>query len=216
MIEAYIDHTLLRADAYAQDFIRLSNEALKYNFRAVCVPPIWVSLSREVLGNSPIGLASVIGFPLGNNGEFLKVQESVFCVKNGADEIDMVLNIGALKTGDYPKVAKEIRAVKQVIGTAVLKVILETALLNKDEIATGSKIILDSGADFVKTSTGFSHRGASLADILTIRSAINEQIAIKASGKIRSFEEAKSFLDMGVARIGTSNGVTILQEEKAR
>lgn len=216
MIEAYIDHTLLRADAYTQDFIRLSNEALKYNFRAVCVPPIWVGLSREILGNSPISLASVIGFPLGNGGEFLKVQESLFCVQNGANEIDMVLNIGALKAGDYAGVTREIRAVKKAIGTTILKVILETALLNKDEIATGSKIILDSGADFVKTSTGFSHRGASLEDILTIRSAIGAQIAIKASGKIRSFEEAKSFLDMGVARIGTSNGVAILQEEKSK
>lgn len=214
MIEKYIDHTLLRADANSRDFRKLAEEALQYKFKAVCVAPDWVKFVQAILRDSEISLAAVVGFPLGNNGEHIKVQESLFCVENGADEIDMVLNIGALKEGNYTKVAQEIRAVKQAIGDLVLKVILETALLESREIVAGSQIILDSAADFVKTSTGFSHRGASVEDILTIKSVVGEQISIKASGKIRTYQEAQQFIKLGVKRIGSSNGVAIIQEEQ--
>lgn len=214
MIETYIDHTLLRADAMAGDFVKLAQQALQYKFRAVCVAPGWLDLIQKTLGSARVGIAAVVGFPLGNTGEYLKVQESLFCIENGATEIDMVLNIGALKAKEYDKVCKEIQSVKSAIGNLVLKVILETALLERTEIITGSKIILDAGADFIKTSTGFSHRGASIEDILTIQSAIGDKIAIKASGGIRTYIEAKQFIELGVKCIGSSNGVKILQEEQ--
>lgn len=211
-IEQYIDHTLLKADATHQDIERLCREAMKYHFFSVCVNSSYIALCREMLKNSDVKVVTVIGFPLGTSMTEVKAMEAKKAVEEGADEIDMVIHVGKLKDGDFSYILNDIQCVKQAIGNRVLKVIIETCLLTKKEIVDVCNIILKSGADFVKTSTGFSHSGANISDIMLIKDTVSDQLQIKASGGIRKKEDAIHFLSLGVSRIGTSNSVSMMNE----
>ncbi|HRH57869.1 MAG TPA: deoxyribose-phosphate aldolase [Chitinophagales bacterium] len=213
-LSKYIDHTLLKATATENDIIQLCNEAIEYHFYAVCVNSCYVPLCRDTLHGSEIKIASVIGFPLGAMDIASKITEAKNVVRNGADEIDMVINIGFLKNQQYDLVENEIRQIKSEIGTKILKVIIETCYLTDDEKRIATMIVLNAGADFVKTSTGFGTGGATLEDVELMKSVTQNKIQIKASGGIRDFETAKKYIDLGVTRIGTSNGIQIVTGQK--
>ncbi|MFN8296514.1 MAG: deoxyribose-phosphate aldolase [Chitinophagales bacterium] len=213
-LSKYIDHTLLKATATENDIIQLCNEAKEYHFYAVCVNSCYVPLCRDTLHGSEIKIASVIGFPLGAMDTASKISEAKNAIKNGADEIDMVINIGFLKTQQYDLVENEIRQIKSQIDNKILKVIIETCYLTDDEKKIATMIVVNAGADFVKTSTGFGTGGATLEDIAIIKSITQNKIQIKASGGIRDFETAKKYIEIGVTRIGTSNGIQIVTGQK--
>ena len=213
-LSKYIDHTLLKATATENDIIQLCNEAKEYHFYAVCVNSCYVPLCRDTLHGSEIKIASVIGFPLGAMDIASKITEAKNVVRNGADEIDMVINIGFLKNQQYDLVENEIRQIKNEIGTKILKVIIETCYLTNDEKRIATMIVVNAGADFVKTSTGFGTGGATLEDVELMKSVTQNKIQIKASGGIRDFETAKKYIDLGVTRIGTSNGIQIVTGQK--
>ncbi len=213
-LSKYIDHTLLKATATENDIIQLCNEAKEYHFYAVCVNGCYVSLCRDTLHGSEIKIASVIGFPLGAMDTVSKITEAKNAIKNGADEIDMVINIGFLKTQQYDLVENEIRQIKHAVGSKILKVIIETCYLTDDEKRIATMIVVNAGADFVKTSTGFGTGGATLEDVTIMKSITQNKIQIKASGGIRDFETAKKYIDLGVTRIGTSNGIQIVTGQK--
>ena len=213
-LSKYIDHTLLKATATENDIIQLCNEAKEYHFYAVCVNGCYVSLCRDTLHGSEIKIASVIGFPLGAMDTVSKITEAKNAIKNGADEIDMVINIGFLKTQQYDLVENEIRQIKHAVGSKILKVIIETCYLTDDEKRIATMIVVNAGADFVKTSTGFGPGGATLEDVTIMKSITQNKIQIKASGGIRDFETAKKYIDLGVTRIGTSNGIQIVTGQK--
>jgi len=212
-INQYIDHTILKPTTLITDIEKLCKEAITHNFYAVCVNSCYVSLAKGILKNSPIKIVSVIGFPLGANTTKSKIFEANDCINIGATEIDMVLNISLLKSGSYKFVEDEISAIKKTIGSNTLKVIFENCYLTKDEKITACKIALNAGADFIKTSTGFGIEGATVDDIKLMKNTIKDQIKIKASGGIKDFETAKKYLDLGVSRIGTSSGVTIMNHK---
>ena len=213
-LSKYIDHTLLKATATENDIIQLCNEAKEYHFYAVCVNGCYVPLCRDTLHGSEIKIASVIGFPLGAMDTVSKITEAENAIKNGADEIDMVINIGFLKTQQYDLVENEIRQIKSEVGSKILKVIIETCYLTDDEKRIATMIVVNAGADFVKTSTGFGTGGATLEDVTIMKSITQNKIQIKASGGIRDFETAKKYIDLGVTRIGTSNGIQIVTGQK--
>lgn len=208
-INKYIDHTNLKMDATSQDIARLCKEAIEYNFETVCVHPCYVTLAKDLLQDTNIGVCTVIGFPLGMNTPKSKSFEAIDAIENGADEIDMVINVGALKDKDYDYVKSEIEEIRDSIDGKTLKVIIETSLLTKEEIKKMTEICNNTFVNFIKTSTGFGNRGASLEDIKTINENKNEILEIKASGGIKSHKQAKEFIEAGVTRIGTSNGVEI-------
>lgn len=212
-INQYIDHTLLKPTALIADIEKLCKEAITHNFYAVCINSCYVSYAKIILENSPVKIASVIGFPLGANTEKSKIFEANDCVNLGASEVDMVLNIGLLKSGSYQLVENEIYNIKKTIGSNTLKVIFENCFLTNDEKITACKIALNAGADFIKTSTGFGTGGATIDDVKLMKNAVKNQIKIKASGGIRNFETAKEYLNLGVSRIGTSSGVTIMNQK---
>ena len=209
-INQYIDHTLLKANATENDIVLLCDEAIQYQFYAVCVNPCWINLCKQLLINTDIKIASVVGFPLGANDTIAKVFEAEQCVLNGADEIDMVMNVGRFLSKNYSYIEQEILSIKQKIDTKILKVIIETCYLTEEEIAIASKICSNNGADFVKTSTGFGTRGASLNDIKIIKENIHSSIKIKASGGIKTTQDALDFIALGVSRIGTSSCVLMM------
>lgn len=211
-IAKYIDHTLLKPDATIFDIKRLCEEAVKYKFFAVCVAPAFISYVKEILSENEIKIATVVGFPLGNETTKTKIFEAKEAVRNGADEIDMVINIGYLKSKNYKYVHDEISAVKSELGDKTLKVIIETSLLNNEEKIIASTIVKSAGADFVKTSTGFSQGGATKEDIELIKKVVGENFGIKASGGIRTFEQALELIKAGANRIGTSSSVKIVEE----
>lgn len=213
-LNKYIDHTLLKADATHDDIVKLCNEAKQYNFYAVCVNGCYVSLAKENLENTDVKIAAVIGFPLGAMDTHSKIEEAKNCIKNGADEIDMVLNVGFLKSGNHKAVLNEISEIKNTIGGKVLKVILETCFLTKEEIKIASQIALQAKADFVKTSTGFGSGGAILEDVLLMKEIVGDSAKIKASGGIRDKETAIKFINAGANRIGTSSGIAIVTNTK--
>ena len=213
-LSQYIDHTLLKATATKEDIIKLCNEAKKYNFYAVCVNSCYVSLASNQLKNSEVKIAAVVGFPLGANSSQAKVYEANQCIKDGADEIDMVLNIGFLKSKRNEDVQEEIAAVKNTIGNKVLKVILETCYLNDEEIRMACQIAKDAGADFVKTSTGFGTAGATEDVVKIMIKEVGNSLKIKASGGIKDTKTAKKYIELGVSRIGTSSGIEILSATK--
>lgn len=213
-LSKYIDHTLLKATATENDIIQLCNEAKEYHFYAVCVNSCYVPLCRDTLHGSEIKIASVIGFPLGAMDTVSKITEAKNAVKNGADEIDMVVNIGFLKNQQYDLVENEIRQIKSEIGAKILKVIIETCYLTDDEKRMATMIVVNAGADFVKTSTGFGTGGATLEDVELMKSVTQNKIQIKASGGIRDFETAKKYIDLGITRIGTSSGIQIVTGQK--
>lgn len=209
-INRYIDHTLLKATATSQDIKDLCKEALKYNFVAVCVNPVWVSLAVQKLEDSKVKIATVVGFPLGANSTEIKVAEARLAIKEGADEIDLVINHAFLVEGNHQACKGEIRRVKKAIGKHVLKVIIETCYLTDEQIVKASKLCVEAGANFVKTSTGFGTAGATLDHIKLMKEAVNGQASLKASGGVKDYQTAKQYIDNGVARLGTSSGVAIV------
>lgn len=209
-INKYIDHTLLSPTASREDIITLCNEAKQYNFYAVCVNSCWVHTVANALEGTDIKVVATVGFPLGTASTKAKVAEAVKAIEDGADEIDMVMNIGLFKSQLSKKTRKDISAVKNAIGNKILKVIIETCYLNKYEIRIACSICKIAKADYIKTSTGFGNKGAQLKDIQMIHSAIEGHTKIKASGGIANKEEAVAFIHAGADRIGTSKGVDII------
>jgi deoxyribose-phosphate aldolase len=206
----YIDHTLLRPEATPEDIEGHCGEAVAHSFKAVCINPVHIPLARELLVGSEVLVCSVVGFPLGANSKDMKVAETVSAIEAGCDEIDMVLQVGAMIAGRHDLVEAEIRSVKRVAGDRCVKVILETSLLSNEQIAIACQIAEGAGADFVKTSTGFGSRGASIGDVLTMRQSVSSSMGVKASGGIATIEAVRSMLAAGANRIGTSAGVAIL------
>ncbi len=211
LLAAFIDHTLLKPEASSQDIEKLCKEALQFSFKAVCVNPNRVALAKTFLNQSAVLIASVVGFPLGAHASSIKALEAERAEAQGASEIDMVLDIGKLKEKNYIEVASDISGVVQAARSCRIKVILETGLLTSDEIRTACRISEESGAHFVKTSTGFLGRGASLEDLAIMSESISNHIEIKASGGIRDLKSACEMIGAGASRIGTSSGVQLVQ-----
>lgn len=209
-LNTYIDHTLLKATATPSEIKKLCSEAKEYNFFAVCVNGCYVKLAKQEIANSEVKVAAVIGFPLGAMSTEAKVSETEICIKNGADEIDMVINIGMFQLGNNDYVEDEIFAIKKACGNKVLKVIIETCYLSEEEKRTACKLAMNAGADFVKTSTGFGTGGATLEDIKLMKEVVVDTLKIKASGGIRDKETAKEYIALGISRIGTSSGIEIV------
>ncbi len=212
-LKNYIDHTLLAATATESQIRNLCEEAKEHEFFAICVNSSYVALAREVLKDSKVKLASTIGFPLGAASASSKIQEAKKAILEGAEEIDMVINIGFFKDGKYDEVQSEILELKEAIGNNLLKVIIETCYLSDTEIEKASELVIQGGADYVKTSTGFGTRGASLNDIKIMKKVVGDKIKIKASGVIRDAETARQYIQLGVSRIGTSSGIKIISNK---
>lgn len=208
-----IDHTLLKQDASLEAIKKLCNEALEYKFASVCVNPGFVPLAASLLKGSEVKVCTVIGFPLGATLPKAKALEAKLAIKAGATEVDMVLNDSMAKEHDYEYIAKEVKLVKKACGKILLKVILETCLLTDEEIIECSKACVRGGADYVKTSTGFSTGGATTHAVSLMRQTVGPNIGVKASGGIHSREEAQSMVDAGASRIGASCGVKIVKGE---
>ena len=208
--EKYIDNTLLKADATKEDIIKLCNESIKFNFKSVCINPSFVSLAHELLKDSEVLVCTVIGFPLGANTTETKVFETENSIKNGADEIDMVINIGWLKDKQYDNLLNEIKSIKSVCKDKILKVIIEACLLTDEEKVKICQISEQAGADFVKTSTGFSLHGATVHDVSLMRNSVSEKVQVKASGGIKTHEQMLDMISAGATRIGTSNGTKLI------
>ncbi|RBP94088.1 deoxyribose-phosphate aldolase [Cytobacillus firmus] len=206
-----IDHTLLKADATKDQIEKICAEAKEYNFASVCVNPTWVKLSSDLLNGTEVKVCTVIGFPLGASTPETKAFETNNAIENGATEVDMVINIGALKGGDNELVERDIRAVVDAAkGKALTKVIIETCLLTEEEKVRACELSVKAGADFVKTSTGFSTGGATAEDIALMRKTVGPEIGVKASGGVRSAEDAQKMIDAGATRIGASSGAAIV------
>ena len=212
-LNKYIDHTLLKQDAVSSQIESLCNEAKEYDFASVCVNPGFVSLASKCLEGTDVMVCTVVGFPLGANTSAVKAFETKDAIANGAEEIDMVINVSKLIEGDNEYVLNDIKAVVEAANGVTVKVIIESCLLTKEQIATVSKLIMDAGAQFVKTSTGFSTGGATKEDIELIKSVVKDDCLIKASGGVRDINDAKTMIEAGANRIGTSGGVAILKGE---
>lgn len=213
-IAQLIDHTLLKPEATGEDIVRLCHEAAENLFCSVCVNPHWVSLAQKELAHSSVRVCTVIGFPLGANRTAIKTAEAHLALAEGATEIDMVQNVGDLRSGNFAAVQNEIAELAGIAhaNKAILKVILETCLLNEDQKRTACRLALGAKADFVKTSTGFSTSGATEDDIRLMRAAVGSNAGVKASGGIRSLDAVRRMVIAGASRIGTSSGVQILKE----
>lgn len=212
-LAALIDHTLLKPEATAEQIEQLGAEALRYGFAAVCVNPAFVKLAARQLRRSPVAVCTVVGFPLGATLPDVKAYEATRALELGAREIDMVLNVGALRGGDERTVARDIRAVAKAVkaGGGLLKVILETALLTDDQKRAACLIAKKCGADFVKTSTGFAGGGATVADVALMRQTVGPKLGVKAAGGIRSLADAQALVAAGANRLGTSAGVALME-----
>lgn len=212
-IAKMIDHTLLKADAKKADVAKLTAEAKEYGFASVCIQPYWVKMAAEELANAPeTKVCTVIGFPLGANTKEMKAAEAENAIQNGADEVDMVMNIGALKSGTSDVVAADIQAVTAVSkNKALVKVIIETSLLTEEEKQIACQLAVEAGADYVKTSTGFSTGGATIEDVKLMREAVGLRVGVKASGGVKSLEDANRMIEAGATRIGASSGVAIVK-----
>jgi deoxyribose-phosphate aldolase len=210
-----IDHTLLKADATKEQILTLVEEAKQYKFASVCVNPVWVKTAAELLAETPeVKVCTVIGFPLGASTTETKAFEAKNAIENGATEVDMVINIAALKDGQDELVERDIRAVVEAAkGKALTKVIIEACLLTNEEKVTACELSVKAGADFVKTSTGFSTGGATVEDIRLMRKTVGPTIGVKASGGVRSREDAIAMVEAGATRIGASSGVSIAKGE---
>ncbi|RYM04648.1 deoxyribose-phosphate aldolase [Sporolactobacillus sp. THM7-7] len=212
-LATYIDHTALKPDATKADIVKLTDEAKQFGFASVCINPCWVALAAERLRESEVKVCTVIGFPLGASTPEVKAFETKDAVANGADEVDMVMNIGALKSGDMDTVEADIRAVVQAADhKALVKVIIEACLLSDEEKVQVCRLAVKAGADYVKTSTGFSTGGATVADVALMRKTVGEAIGVKAAGGIHSKDEAEAMIEAGATRIGASAGVKIMSE----
>jgi len=213
-LAAIIDHTILKPETKKDDVMKVCEEAKKYNFASVCINPTWVRLVANELKNSTVKVCTVIGFPLGASTSDVKAYETKKAIEEGANEIDMVINIGAIKSGDWNYVENDIKAVvKEAKGKAIVKVILETCLLTNEEKIKACEICVKAGADFVKTSTGFSTAGATVEDIQLMRKAVGEKLGVKASGGVRDRKTALDMVNAGASRIGTSSSVKIVTGE---
>ena len=208
-----IDHTLLKADATSAQIKQLCQEAKDYEFKSVCVNPAFVAQATELLKGSDVEVCTVIGFPLGANTTATKVFEAKDAIANGATEVDMVINISQAKDGQWEAVEEEIKQIAEAVkGKAILKVIVETALLTDEEIKNATEATVNAGADFVKTSTGFSTRGASLNDVQIMNTVTQGRIGIKASGGVSNRQDALNMVEAGATRIGASKGIQIVSE----
>lgn len=210
-IATYVDHTLLAQTAAWEEIRQLCDDALLYQTASVCIPPSYVKQAKEYLGNR-IPVCTVIGFPNGYNTTAAKVFETKDAVQNGADEIDMVINLGWVKERNYTAVLEEIKAVREACGGKLLKVIIETCLLTEEEKIKLCRVVTEAEADFIKTSTGFSGGGATFQDIMLFAEHIGKNVKIKAAGGITSLEDAEKFLSLGASRLGTSRIVKLLKE----
>ena len=213
-LNKYFDHTLLKADATQDKIDKLIDEAKKYDFFSVCINPSWISYAKEKLSGTDVKVCTVIGFPLGAMTTESKVFETEDAIKKGADEIDMVLNIGRLKMGDKNYVVNEIKQIKAACKDHILKVIIETALLTEDEIRIATESVVEGGADFVKTSTGFSTRGAIVKDVEIMKAVVGDKIKIKAAGGVSNQKDAIEMINAGADRIGASKSAIIMEEAK--
>ena len=214
-LNKYIDHTLLKQDATVEQIDSLLSEAREYDFASVCVNPFWVSYAHSGLQDTDVKVCTVVGFPLGATTSAVKAFETKEAIQNGADEIDMVINVGALKSGNADLVESDIRAVVEASGDKLVKVIIEACLLTNDEKVLACQLAQKAGADFVKTSTGFSTGGATLPDVQLMRQTVGPDMGVKAAGGARSYADAVAFVEAGATRIGTSAGVAILKGELA-
>lgn len=210
-----IDHTLLKAFATEEDMKKLCEEAVKFSFRTVSVNPVWVSFCKKQLEGSPVGIDACIAFPLGAATAHMKVEETRDAIRNGASEIDMVINIGAMKSGYGSYVEKEIATVVRAAGPVPVKVILETSYLNHDEKVDVCRMCIRAGAAYVKTATGFGSRGATVEDVRLMREVVQDRLGVKAAGGIRSYGDVMRMLRAGATRIGTSAGVAIVEDAPA-
>ena len=216
-LSSYIDHTVLKADATENDVVKLCREALEHNFCSVCVNSSRVLLASEQLRGSSVKVCSVVGFPLGAMNSEAKGFEASIAVSEGASEIDMVINIGFLKEGNLDAFEEDIRSVRKSCGEGIiLKVIIETALLTDEEKKTACIIAEKAGADFVKTSTGFSTGGATADDVALMRAAVSDKVKVKASGGVRSYEDAVRMIEAGAERLGTSSGIAIISGQEGK
>ena len=209
-LSSLIDHTNLRPDALHSDIEILCKEAIQYKFASVCINPVYVSYAKSILKDENPKVCSVVSFPLGADSEEMKYAEARFLIFQGVDEIDMVMNIAFLKERKIDLVKNEIKKVVEAADGNCVKVIIETSLLNQDEKALACNIVMESGATFVKTSTGFSCLGATLEDVRLIKKIVGDRVGIKASGGIKTKNEALEFIEAGASRIGTSRGVEII------
>ncbi|MDX8361007.1 MULTISPECIES: deoxyribose-phosphate aldolase [Bacillaceae] len=212
-----IDHTLLKPETRQEEIEKLVNEAKEYKFASVCVNPTWVKLSAEMLKDTPeVKVCTVIGFPLGATTPEVKAFETNNAIENGATEVDMVINISALKSGNDELVEKDIKAVVEAAkGKALTKVIIETCLLTEEEKVRACELSVRAGADFVKTSTGFSTGGATVEDVALMRKTVGPNIGVKASGGVRNLQDADAMTEAGATRIGTSSGVKLVKGEES-
>lgn len=206
-----IDHTILKPEATEAAVQKIIDEAKEYNFFSVCINPCWVAFASEQLADTDVAVCTVIGFPLGANTPEVKAYEAADAIKNGANEVDMVINIGALKSQQYDHVRQDIQGIVDAAkGKALVKVIIETALLTNEEKVKACELAKEAGADFVKTSTGFSTGGAKVADIRLMRETVGPDMGVKASGGVHNAEEALAMIEAGATRIGASTGVAIV------
>jgi deoxyribose-phosphate aldolase len=209
-IARLIDHTMLKPEATYDDIKKLCNEAKQYNFYSVCVNSFFVPFAKEQLKDSSVKIASVVGFPLGAMDSNAKTFEAERAIRSGADEIDMVISIGALKSKDYKSVEEDIRSIVKAVSPHIVKVIIETCLLTDTEKIIASTIAASAGAQYVKTSTGFSKAGAKVEDVKLMREVVGKNIGVKAAGGIHTFEEAVAMVKAGASRIGASRSVSIV------
>ncbi|HFI0352293.1 TPA: deoxyribose-phosphate aldolase [Streptococcus suis] len=214
-LNKYIDHTILKPETSKEQVAKILAEAKEYDFASVCVNPTWVTYAAQELKDSDVKVCTVIGFPLGANTPAVKAFETKDAIENGADEIDMVINIGALKSKNDELVLEDIKAVVEASGDKLVKVIIETCLLTEEEKVKACQLSKEAGADFVKTSTGFSTGGATVEDVALMRKTVGSDMGVKASGGARSYEDAIAFIEAGATRIGASSGVAIMKGEKA-
>ena len=203
-----IDHTLLKANASKNDITKLCDEAMQYDFASVCVNPVWVSYCAEYLKESDVRVCTVIGFPLGANTSKVKAYEAKMAIEEGADEVDMVINIGALKAGDMDTVYQDIQAVVDASQGHCVKVIIETCLLTDEEKVLACQQAMKAKATFVKTSTGFSTGGATVHDVALMKQTVGDHCEVKASGGVKTFEDMEAMVNAGASRIGTSSGIS--------
>ena len=211
-IAKLIDHTLLRPDADRKSIERLCREALEEGFFSVCINPYWVKTAADLLKGKDVKVCTVIGFPLGADTPGMKVYQGCAALENGAGELDMVVNIGAVKSGEYRAVEEEIRGVKEAAGQNIVKVIIETCFLSDREKIEMCKLVRECGADFVKTSTGFGTAGATIEDVRLLRDAVGPGVGVKASGGIRDLETLVKMVEAGANRIGCSSGIRIMEQ----
>lgn len=215
-LNKYIDHTLLKPEATKEQITKLCQEARQYDFASVCVNTCYVPLAKQLLAGSDVKVCCVVGFPLGAMDTVSKAFEAKTAVENGAQEVDMVINIGALKDKDYDYVTKDIAAVVEASKPAIVKVIIEACLLTDEEKVEACKCSMNAKAEFVKTSTGFSTHGATPKDVALMKKTVGDVCKVKAAGGVRSYNDAMKMIEAGADRLGCSAGIKVMEEAKAR